>query len=126
MSGVDITDQQLAYNSLQHRMLKCWKKVVLCNLLEITMANANFIYKKLGVGNYNNDTFRLAIIEGLLEGYDKPQKNILQTKWKHSFSIGGETFCGRNPNFTTGGRKTYPDCEVCSNRSVEAPNTDLL
>ena len=54
------------------------------------MANAKVIYKKLGVGNYNNDTFRLAIIEGLLEGYEKPQKNILQTKWKHSFSIGGD------------------------------------
>ena len=62
---VDITDQQLAYNCLQHRMLKWWKKVVLCNLLEITMANAKVIYKKLGVGNYNNDTFRLAIIEGI-------------------------------------------------------------
>ena len=75
MSGGDITDQQLAYNCLQHRMLKWWKKVVLCNLLEITMANAKVIYKKLGVGNYNNDTFRLAIIEGLLEGYEKPQKH---------------------------------------------------
>ena len=94
MSGVDITDQQLAYNCLQHRMLKWWKKVVLCNLMEITMANAKVIYKKLGVGNYNNDTFRLAIIERLLEGHEKPQKNILQTKWKHSFSIGGDTFCG--------------------------------
>ena len=48
MSGVDITDQQLAYNSLQHRMLKWWKKVVLCNLLEITMANAKVIYKEIG------------------------------------------------------------------------------
>ena len=57
MSGVDITDQQVAYNFLQ----QWWKKVVLCNLLEITMVNAKVIYKKLGVGNYNNDTFRLAI-----------------------------------------------------------------
>ena len=39
------------------------------------MANAKVIYKKLGVGNYNNDTLILAIIEGLLEGYEKPQKN---------------------------------------------------
>ena len=75
MSGVDRVDQQISYSTLQHRMLKWWKKIALCNLLEICMANTKVIWKTTHKKTHvDTHTFRLEIITGLLEGYARPQR----------------------------------------------------
>ena len=77
MSGVDLTDQQVSYTALTNRMLKWWKKVVLCNLLEITVANTKVIHKQArdDDGRYNNDNFRPSIIEGSYMATIDPKKH---------------------------------------------------
>ena len=74
MSGVDIADQHVAANTMSHRMLKWWKKVVLCNMLDMSIANVKVIHKALSNGPFNSTNFRMDIICGLLTGYEKPQR----------------------------------------------------
>ena len=45
MGGVDSADQQVQYCVSQHKMLKLWKKILRCNLLEVSVCNAKVIWK---------------------------------------------------------------------------------
>ena len=125
MSGVDLTDQAVSYSTLSHCMLKWWKKVVLCNLLEITVSNAKIIYKKVREehGRFNNDKFRLAVIEGLLDGYNRPQRTLGRLSGERLERLVGRHFPTKYLRVSTGGKTAYPECEVCSNRKVKRHQT---
>jgi hypothetical protein len=118
MGGVDLADQQVSYSTLMHRTLKWWKKLFLCNLLEVTVSNAKVIFKALNPDKrIKSDKFRLAIIYGLLEGFERqnvhrkpkpcndPPSRLTE---RHFLSINGKK--------TPAGRQSYQDCQVCSNR----------
>lgn len=126
MGGVDLADQQTQYCVLLHRMLKWWKKLFICNLLEVSMVNAKIIYKELPVNKnkrIKTDKFRLSIIEGLLEGYQKPSKSFRRPVNNPDRRLLGRHFPTLNPNVIGGGRRSCPDCEVCSDRSKKRHQT---
>lgn len=120
MGGVDLADQQTAYNASQHRCLKWWKKVVLSNLLEVCMGNAKVVYKKLNPGmKVRADKFRLGVISGLLEGYERPVKPFCRPTSHPSRRLMDRHFIENNPNKTPSGKQSWRDCEVCSDRTTK-------
>lgn len=120
MAGVDISDQQTSYNMVSHRMLKWWKKVFICNLLEVCMANTKVIYKQLrGNAHVNAEQFRLNVISGLLEGYARPQRSFSRPTSNPPSRLTERHFPSLNQHKTPAGRQSKPDCEVCSNRELK-------
>lgn len=129
MGGVDLADQQTQYCVLQHKMLKWWKKLLICNLLEVSLVNAKVIYKELAANKnkrVKTDKFRLSIIQSLLEGCDKPNKPFRRPISNPSARLTDKHFPGVNPKLIGGGRKSNPDCEVCSDRSHKRHQTQFF
>lgn len=126
MGGVDLADQQTQYCVLLHKMLKWWKKLFLCNLLEVSVINAKIVYRELP-GNQNKrvrtEKFRLEIIQGLLEDYPIPNRPFQRPATNAPLRMTARHFVTLNPKLTNGGRRSSPDCEVCSNREVKRHQT---
>ncbi|XP_021351253.1 piggyBac transposable element-derived protein 4-like [Mizuhopecten yessoensis] len=117
MGGVDVADQQTQYCVSQHRMLKWWKKLVICNLLEVTFCNSKIIWKSLNGGKkVSSMKFRLAVIHGLLEGYEPTNKRFARPVNNPPSRLTEKHFPSMNPHMTAGGRRSTPDCAVCSDR----------
>jgi hypothetical protein len=128
MGGVDLADQYTQQCVLLHRMLKWWKKLFLCNLLEVCVVNAKVIYKELPPNQnkrLKTENFRLSIVEGLLDGYEKPAKPFRRPSTNAPDRITARHFPSLNPKMISGGRRSNPDCEVCSNRSVKRHQTQF-
>ena len=117
MSGVDIADQHVAANTMSHRMLKWWKKVILCNMFNMNIAIVKVIHKALSNSPFNSTNFRMDIICGLLIGYEKPQRAFSRPSGVQCFRLAERHFPAMNPNMTPAGSQYKPDCEVCSDRS---------
>ena len=125
MGGVDLSDQLNSYHQLSHKQNKWWKKVVFSHLLETSVSNARVVYKHRHKGEaFDVNTFRLDIISGLLEDYEKPSKlmrkpssdppdRLLTRDQQHFFSL--------HPK-KPGARV---DCVVCSNRPIRRCTTLL-
>ncbi|XP_060085361.1 piggyBac transposable element-derived protein 4-like, partial [Ylistrum balloti] len=114
MGGVDSADQQTQYCVTQHRMLKWWKKLVLCSLLEISFCNAKILWKHFnpGMRKYCSNNFRLAVISGLLEGYERQNnKKFVRPAANPPSRMTERHFPSLNPSITPGGRRSNPDCE---------------
>jgi uncharacterized protein Usg len=127
MGGVDLADQQVSYCALLHRMLKWWKKVVLCNLLEVSVSNSKVIYKELNPGKrVKTEKFRLSVIHGLLEGYEAPNRPFRRPITNPDTRLTGRHFLGLNPHVTNKGKQSKPDCEVCSDRSKKRHQTQYI
>jgi len=121
MSGVDLVDQKLVTYLSIHRTVKWWKKVFVY-LLEASFVNATIIWRALHPEDrFFVDKFRMAVIRGLIEGYERsisnpgrrystlePQNRLIE---KHYLMI--------NPEKKPKGKQAYPDCEVCSDRSIK-------
>lgn len=126
MGGVDLADQQTQYCVLLHRMLKWWKKLFICNLLEVSVVNSKIIFKELP-NNVNKriktEKFRLDIIQGLLEGYEIPNRPFQRPTTNPPLRMSARHFPSLNPKMIGGGRRSNPDCEVCSNRSKKRHQT---
>lgn len=126
MGGVDLADQQTQYCVQLHRMLKWWKKVFICNLLELSMVNSKIIYKALPLNEnkkVKTEKFRLSVVEGLLEGYDKPNKPFRRPIINPGSRLTERHFPSLNPKIIGGGRRSCPDCEVCSDRQKKRHQT---
>jgi hypothetical protein len=117
MGGVDSADQQVQTCVSQHKMLKWWKKLAICNLLEVSVCNAKIIWKHFRQNErYRLYKFRLSLIHGLLDGYSYPVTKFARPVNNPSRRLTERHFPSLNPNFTPGGRRSSPDCEVCSSR----------
>ena len=126
MSGVDTVSKDISnnFNMECHRKLKWWKKVVLCNLLEICVTNARILYKQLNrKSRLDTEQFRLDIITGLLDGYKRPNKGYSRPVGDQPGRLTGRHFSSLNPVIKPSGRRSCPDCEVCSNRHVKRHQT---
>lgn len=126
MGGVDLCDQQMSYNMNQHRCLKWWKKLVLCNLLEITFANSKVIWKAMNprAGQHcKSDRFRLSVIHGLLEGYARSRPSFRRPALDPPARLLERHRPGANPSMTPAGRRSSRDCVVCSDRSKKRCET---
>ena len=122
--GVDLCDQQTAQSCLQHRMLKWWKKVTLCNLLEISVTNAKIIHKSLHpTSRMKPYLFRLALITGLLQGYERPSKPFARPLTAPATRLTERHFLSYNPNTQPSGKRSNPECEVCSDRKKKRHQT---
>jgi len=118
MGGVDLADQQISYCALLHRMVKWWKKLFICNILEVCVGNSKAIYKELNPQKrLTTDKFRLQIITGLLEGWERRNKRFSRPATNPTSRLLERHFPKLNPSMTAKGRRSNPDCEVCSNRS---------
>ena len=131
MGGVDVSDQQLSYNMSQHRCMKWWKKLVLCNLLEVSFANCKVIWKALNKGSSaashcKSDKFRLAVIHGMLEGFVRRSSIFARPALNPPFRLVERHFPTVNPARTPAGRQSTPDCEVCSDRTVRRCQTPWM
>lgn len=120
MGGVDSADQQVQYCVSQHRSLKWWKKIVICNLLEVTYCNSKIIWKSFHrEKKFDSTKFRLAVIRGLLDGFQPTNKKFMRPVSNPPMRLTMRHFVSLNPNFTPAGRRSSPDCEVCSDRSAK-------
>jgi hypothetical protein len=121
MGGVDLADQKLQVYLNIHRTVKWWKKLALY-LLEASFVNALIIYRSLHPGEkVRADKFRLAIIHGLVANHTR---HLPPTR--HPDPPGrmvGRHWLGINKNVTAKGRQSYPDCVVCSDRSIQRDQT---
>lgn len=119
MSGVDLVDQKLVTYLSIHRTVKWWKKVFVY-LLEASFVNASIIWKALHPDErFFVDKFRMAVIRGLIEGYERPIANPgrrYSTLDPHNRLI-EKHFLMMNTDKTPKGKPAYPDCEVCSDRN---------
>jgi len=127
MQGVDRADQLLWYKLSTHRQLKWWKKLFLY-LLEVTTVNACTIYRHLHPDKSVCATkFRLAVVSGLLEGYDCTSVRFARRPANPPPSrLVGRHFPSCNLQLTPAGRPTKPDCIVCSDRDVKRHQTPTL
>lgn len=127
MGGVDLADQQTQYSVLLHRMLKWWKKLFICSLLEVSFVNARVIYKDLNPAKrVKPHKFRMAIIEGLVDGYEQTSKPFRRPVNNPSSRLTSRHFVSLNPKMIGGGRRSNPDCEVCSDRAVKRHQTSYF
>jgi len=68
MKGVDNMNQAIQYYKFHHRSYKWWEPIFY-EFLEISINNAQIIYKKITNKNQDPQKFRENIIEGLLKGW---------------------------------------------------------
>ena len=127
MQGVDRADQLLWYKLSTHRQLKWWKKLFLY-MLEVTTVNACTIFRQLHPEKTVSATkFRLAVVRGLLEGYDCSSVCFARRPLNPPPTrLVGRHFLGYNLQTTPAGRPTKPDCIVCSNRDLKRHQTQTL
>ena len=127
MGGVDLSDQQLSYNQSTHRSVKWWKKVVFSHLLETCVVNARIMYKQRHPNErVDTNTFRLNIISGLLASYTPPAKAFRKpctNPSNRTLNKEMQHFPSLNPTILASGRRSSPDCEVCSFRPIKRCQT---
>lgn len=127
MGGVDLADQQVSYCVLLHRMLKWWKKLVICNLFEVCVSNSKVIFKHLNPNKrIKTEKFRLSVIHGLLEGYEKPVRPFKRPATNPEARLTARHFISLNPKIIGGGKRSCPDCEVCSDRGHKRHQTQYF
>ena len=123
MGGVDRADKGLSHYLFSHRSMKWWKKVFFY-LLELSFCNSLIIWRQLRGVRVNAEKYRLAIAHGLLQGYEPSTSSRPGRRSQNpppERLIGGShylTLCKQ-----AGGKHSYPDCEVCSDRKHKRHQT---
>ena len=102
MLCLDKAEEYAPDDCTAHSSVKWWKKVVLCNLLEMSITNVKVIYKKLNPGKFDATAFRENIIKGLF-----------------GERLIGRHFISMNPLKTPFGGKASAECEVCSKKESD-------
>lgn len=88
------------------------------------VANSKVIFKAQNpLKRVRTEKFRLHVIEGLLEGYVKPSQSFSRQVNNPGARLTEKHFVSLNPKLIGGGRRSCPDCEVCSDRSKKRHQT---
>ncbi|KAJ8048679.1 PiggyBac transposable element-derived protein 4 [Holothuria leucospilota] len=120
MGGVDRADRNFWNYLHTHKSVKWWKKVVFY-LLELCFVNALVIYRSFHLGPQRIDKLRLAMINGLLEGYQRCQIRGRRQALEAPFRLTERHFVGVTQ------REGYnPDCIVCSDRKKKRHQTKYI
>ena len=120
MGGIDRADKAMTFYMVLHRCCKWWKKVFFY-LLEVCFCNALVIWKAHVKKRVDAETFRLRIVHGMLRGYQRRTDQVKHGN--HSGENAGRLVAdmqhciGLNPNILPSGRRSRPDCAVCSDRA---------
>ena len=127
MGGIDRADKAMTFYMVLHRCCKWWKKVFFY-LLEVCFCNALVIWRGLNEKRTNAELFRLKIVHGMLDGYNRPAPRITgraaAVLERPDRMIGGEHYLGLNPVRLPNGNRSKPaDCCVCSNRKKKRHQT---
>lgn len=118
MGGVDLVDQKLLVYLSLHRCLKWWKKIAVY-LFEASFVNSCIIWQKLHPGErFFVDRFRLSVIHGLTDGYEKTVPVPRHLSIRDEARLTGRHWSIVSPKRTAKGVQVRNDCLVCSDRSV--------
>ncbi|XP_071954166.1 piggyBac transposable element-derived protein 4-like [Antedon mediterranea] len=116
MGGVDRADRLLWTYLNIHRSLKWWKKVFFY-LLEVSFVNALIIYRSFRPDAIvRSDKVRLDLIDGLLANYQRPNPRPGRRSTDQPQRLTERHYPAVNPKKTPAGRRSEPDCFVCSKR----------
>ena len=126
MGGIDRADKAMTFYLVVHRCCKWWKKVFFY-LLEVCFCNALVIWRH-SHRRVDAEQFRLTIVHGLLDGYQRDTSlgHGRPSRDPPNRLIGGEHFIILNPNQAKNGRRSQPDCAVCSDRKVKRHQTQYI
>ena len=124
MGGIDRADKAMTFYMVLHKCCKWWKKVFFY-LLEVCFCNALVIWRGTYEKRTNAETFRLKIVHGMLQGYNRPVARLggRPALERPDRLIAGDHFLGLNHALLPNGKHSKPDCCVCSNRAKKRHQT---
>jgi hypothetical protein len=128
MGGIDRADKAMTFYMVLHRCCK-WLKNVFFYLLEISFCNALIIWRAQSRKRINAEMFRLKIVRGMLRHYERPSelsKFGNHGREKPGRLTGGNHFIGLNSGLLSGGKRSKPDCSVCSDRKHKRHQTQYI
>jgi hypothetical protein len=132
MGGVDLADKKLQTYLSTHRTVKWWKKIF-AYLLEVSFINSRIIWQKCHPRqSIDFDRFRLEIIKGLVQDYERslsktltalPPRTTSEENQQDRLVGVGRHWLMINPNKQTDVSPSRPECMVCSGRRKGNPGT---
>ena len=102
-------DQLVLYYGFSHRSVKWWKRVFF-HLLDVSLVNAQIVFKTATHSNISQLEYRIAVAQGLLEDF---QRHHLP---EPAAMLPGRLTERAFPEPLPDGKRA--DCKVCSNRAV--------
>ena len=101
------------------------EKVLVCNLLEFSMANALVIYKQHNKGSIKNDKSRLDIFTGLMKGYENPSTSFRRPASNPHARLTTHHIPTLNQHRRPNEKCPKPDSEVCSSGNEKRNQTQV-
>ena len=117
----------MTFYMVLHRCVKWWKKLFFY-LLEVCFCNSLVIWRAITNKRINAEIFRLKIVHGMLQNYRKatPNRGGRQVRDRPDRIIGRDHFIGVNQTLLPNGKRSKPDCVVCSDRKHKRHQTQYI
>ena len=115
-TGVDRSDQMLAYYSFERKTIKWWGKNFF-RLFDLVVVNAHILHNKTSKKNMSLEIFNEKVAEGLLVSVSTNKQVKGQTNSPASRLVGRDHFLYRIPVTHAKMEGTSQRCHVCADRS---------